>query len=414
MWRGVISFVLAFVVSSVAWAQQPCTTDAQRVVSELYRHMLERNADPGSAHWVAELQNGRMTVRDVVRAIASSPEHNQRFMMQESGEEAPWIRSVNRLYRHILGRQPDAAGARHWAGVMARDGANAVIEAILASSEYNNNFGDWGAPGSGGLTFCPPGNRQTSNQPQPVQQSAAISDTRFRGMDGNNDGVITQDEWRGSRQSFRVHDWNNDGVLTGDEVRAGASRRGRTVEDEDFDRDEQFANLDVNDNNRIERREWHASDDAFDWLDRDNNNVLTRAEFGANTARSSAVGAPVGTSGDRDQIIVNGAQAWTDSGITVRAGDMVRVDASGSVQLSDNNNDTATPTGSRVGRRAANAPVQQGPAGGLIARVGDSAPVYVGANGSFRARNGGRLYFGVNDDYFQDNRGEYTVLVTVR
>jgi hypothetical protein len=410
MWRGLISFVVALFVSSAAWAQQPCTTDAQKVVSELYRHMLERNVDVGSAHWVAELQNGRMTVRDLVREIAKSQEHNQRFIMQENGEGTPYVRSMNRLYRHILGRQPDAAGAEHWAGVMQRNGINAAIEGIVGSQEYNNNFGDWGVPGSGGLSYCAPGNRQTSNQPQPVQQSAAISDTRFRGMDGNNDGVITQDEWRGSRQSFRVHDWNSDGVLTGDEVRSSGVRPGRTLEDENFDRQEEFVNLDINGNNRIERREWHSSDDAFNWLDRDRNNVLTRAEFGANRATASAIG----TSGSDDQIFVNGAQAWTDTGITVRAGQQVRVNANGSVQLSDNSNDTATPSGSRVGRRAANAPVQSGPAGGLIARVGDAAPVYVGANGSFRASSSGRLYLGVNDDFVNDNSGEYTVTVTVR
>jgi hypothetical protein len=409
MWRGFISFVLALFVSSAAWAQQPCTTDAQKVVSELYRHMLERSPDVGSAHWVAELQNGRMTVRDVVREIAKSPEHNQRFVMQEAGEETPWVRSVNRLYRHILARQPDAEGARHWAGIMQRQGVNAVIEGIVTSQEYNNQFGDWGVPGSGGLTYCAPGNRQTSTQPQPVQQSAAISDTRFRGMDSNNDGAITQDEWRGSRQSFRVNDWNGDGILSGDEVRAGAIRPGRNADNVNVDRDTEFTSLDANRNNRIELREWNGTADTFARLDRNGDNVLNRAEFGA--TRGNA-GAAVGTSGD--QIIVNGAQAWTDTGITVQAGDQVRVDASGSVQLSDNNNDTATPSGSRVGRRAPNAPVQAGPAGGLIARVGDSAPVYVGANGSFRARTSGRLYLGVNDDFVNDNSGEYSVLVNVR
>ena len=53
---------------------------------------------------------------------------------------------------------------------------------------------------------------------------------RFRGMDANNDGVITRDEWRGSARSFERHDWNGDGRLAGNEVRcrgmAGQQYRG--------------------------------------------------------------------------------------------------------------------------------------------------------------------------------------------
>src|SRR5689334_17088463 len=53
------------VVPAVASAQQPCTTDARRVVDELYRHMLERGTDRESDVWVSRLTSGS-TVRDVV------------------------------------------------------------------------------------------------------------------------------------------------------------------------------------------------------------------------------------------------------------------------------------------------------------------------------------------------------------
>lgn len=42
---------------------------------------------------------------------------------------------------------------------------------------------------------------------------------RFRGMDRNHDGVITRDEWRGSRAEFDRLDRNHDGVLTPNEFR---------------------------------------------------------------------------------------------------------------------------------------------------------------------------------------------------
>ena len=84
MYRVAI-LVFALVFPSVAAAQQPCTTDGRQVVNELYRHMLERQADAGSAHWVQQLESGRMTVRDVVRSIAISPEYTERFFYAESG-----------------------------------------------------------------------------------------------------------------------------------------------------------------------------------------------------------------------------------------------------------------------------------------------------------------------------------------
>ncbi|HEX6314881.1 MAG TPA: hypothetical protein VFZ73_08480, partial [Gemmatimonadaceae bacterium] len=167
---------------------------------------------------------------------------------------------------------------------------------------------------------------------------AGAAQQRFPGYDTNNDGVITRAEWRGSDRSFAVHDWNNDGVLSGDEVRTGAwrpssadddysddyvfsdwndkrfqqidrNRDGRIARTEwfygaeefaradrnrdgvlsqaefqgndfDDDRGDRFDNLDVNGNGVVERGEWHASPQAFEWLDRDNNGTISRLEMG--------------------------------------------------------------------------------------------------------------------------------------
>ncbi len=406
MWRATTLAIALTFVSSVASAQQ-CTTDARRVVDELYRHMLERGADAGSQQWQNQLQSGQTTVRDLVRAIAKSQEHNQRFVRRENGEEAPFIRSVGTLYRHILGRQPDTEGARANASALERQGIGPVVDAIVDSAEYNQQFGNWGVPGSGGLSYCAPGNNQSSNNTAaPVNNNA---NTRFRAMDRNNDGSITQDEWNGSLQSFRTHDWNGDGVLSGDEVRPGSFRQGRTVQDEDFDRNDRFEYLDANNNGRIELREWHASDQAFHDLDRNGDNYLSRAELAGNSGA-------VATSGinNSNLIYVDANQRWTDTGIDVQAGDTVVVDAQGTAQLSDDETDTATPAGSRTGRRAPQAPVRQGPAGGLVARVGNGNATFVGARETMRAATSGRLYLGVNDDYLNDNSGEYRVNVSVR
>ena len=52
---------------------------------------------------------------------------------------------------------------------------------------------------------------------------------KFYGMDTNNNGVITRQEYPGDDRSFANHDWNGDGVLSGEEVRPGAHRPARSA-----------------------------------------------------------------------------------------------------------------------------------------------------------------------------------------
>jgi len=58
-------------------------------------------------------------------------------------------------------------------------------------------------------------------------------------------------------------------------------------------------------------------------------------------------------------------------------------------------------------------PVLNSPVGALIARVGNRAPFAIGANTQPIAMPAnGQLLLGVNDDYFSDNSGTYTVTLT--
>ena len=91
MWRVVMSTIAALALgTSVAAAQQPCTTDASRVVAEVYRHTLERGVDPAAQNWARQLQNGQLTVKELVRNVAKSQEYMQRFGQSESGEGQPY------------------------------------------------------------------------------------------------------------------------------------------------------------------------------------------------------------------------------------------------------------------------------------------------------------------------------------
>ena len=110
---------------------------------------------------------------------------------------------------------------------------------------------------------------------------------RFQAMDTNHDGVITRDEWRGNDRSFRNHDWNGDGRLSGDEVRPGAQRQSRwddrdlesSVQDEEDWTAERFRALDHNGDGRLARNEWHAGSELFTRIDRNRDNYLSPAEF---------------------------------------------------------------------------------------------------------------------------------------
>jgi hypothetical protein len=97
----------------------------------------------------------------------------------------------------------------------------------------------------------------------------------------------------------------------------------------------------------------------------------------------------------------------------VRAGDTVTLDASGTIQMSDDANDRATAAGSVNNRRAPDAPVLNQLAGGLIVQIDNYGPIFLGGRRSFAAPVSGRLYFGVNDDHLADNRGEFVVNVNV-
>ena len=274
----------------------------------------------------------------------------------------------------------------------------------------------------------------------------------FTTIDVNRDGRVTRDEWRYDLESFSRADQNGDDVLSRAEFLNG---------DTDVDREDRFEYLDANNDGRLQRAEWHSSADAFRWLDRNKDGVLSREEVVGEDAQQSDMLAtldrnrdnrvtidewqwsrrsfnqydrngdgvlsraevaavdtgstPIGTAGQTARtVVVPATERWVDSGIDVRAGDVVQVQAEGNIRMSGNNTDGANPSGSFSGRHASAAPLPDRPAGALIARIGNSSPVFVGDRGEISAVATGRVYFSVNDDHLPDNSGEYRVSVTVR
>jgi Ca2+-binding EF-hand superfamily protein len=224
---------------------------------------------------------------------------------------------------------------------------------------------------------------------------------RFEYLDANNDGRIERSEWHSSMDAFRWLDRNNDGILSRREV----------VGEESTRQSDQFRNLDVNSDGRVTRDEWQWSRRSFDRYDRNGDGVLSRAEVAAADPGNAAVG----TSGSNEiAVMLPANQRWFDTGIDVRSGEVIDFRATGTIRMSNNGNDSASPSGAWTGRRADNAPFKDRPAGAMIGRIGSGGPIFMGDSGRVNVTTTGRLYLSVNDDYLEDNSGEYQVTISVR
>jgi hypothetical protein len=157
----------------------------------------------------------------------------------------------------------------------------------------------------------------------------------------------------------------------------------------------------------FDRREGGRQDLSADNLARVYVNPAGARSVYASVLGNATPGA-VATSGTTIQVPAN--QAWTDTGITVNAGDKVVFQASGQITYGQSPGQTATADGGPD--RRANYPLPSVPVGALIGRVGNSAPFGIGTQTQpLPMPASGRLMLGVNDNELADNGGSYTVVV---
>jgi hypothetical protein len=131
------------------------------------------------------------------------------------------------------------------------------------------------------------------------------------------------------------------------------------------------------------------------------------AVLGNNTNAVATSGVMVG---ETRNINVAGNQPWTDTGITVNAGDRVQFQASGEILFGRTAGMNSTPDGNPAIR--GNYPDPTVPVGALIGKIGNSAPFAIGMQTQpLGMPASGRLYLGVNDNDFSDNSGAFTVVV---
>jgi Ca2+-binding EF-hand superfamily protein len=218
---------------------------------------------------------------------------------------------------------------------------------------------------------------------------------RFDDIDTNGDNRITAQEWHGSQAAFQWMDRNNDNVLTRAEVVGQVPANAS---------DDQFTALDVNRDRALSRTEWQWSPGSFNRVDSNRDGRVTRVEFDA--------AGPLGTTGTTAQVRVDGYDRWTDTGVFLRAGDVVTFNATGRIQWAGST-DTQVDWRGAVGRKSQSSPIPSVDIGHLIAKIGVNGQP-ISAGGTIRVPRDGRLFLGINDDITTDNSGFLQVTITVR
>lgn len=121
------------------------TAGAQGLVKQIYRQVLEREADPsGLTYWSRQLNRGELTVREVVRLIGQSDEYRTRFVIPVIPAQAAKL-----MYKHFLARAPENQQVLDgWATVIVQQGYKAAVDGFVDSDEYSSRFGDNTVPHS--------------------------------------------------------------------------------------------------------------------------------------------------------------------------------------------------------------------------------------------------------------------------
>lgn len=129
--------------------------------------------------------------------------------------------------------------------------------------------------------------------------------------------------------------------------------------------------------------------------------------------RSRADGPNCPTLAGKDLTIEASDDEWTDTGISVSAGDLLVVGAEGRVTYSSFGN-TATPWGrvtaepGTIDKELAAISV-----GSLVGRIGKGKPFKIGASLASQVSESGSLRLRVHDEKYADNSGSFAVSVLV-
>lgn len=178
----------------------------------------------------------------------------------------------------------------------------------------------------------------------------------------------------------------------------------------------------LRDGRRVEGRLIGAGEDVIEFEERGRMRRFARGDVRAIELESMVYGRPVEDlrparparpRGLRErEVIVSGDVPFVDAGIDVQDGQRIYFESIGTVWWRRNRKDG--PAGNSREDYNPKLPLPRRPLAALIGKVGqDSSDLFfIGDDpGPIRVRGAGRLFLGVNDDYFGDNHGNFRVVV---
>jgi len=142
-------------------------------------------------------------------------------------------------------------------------------------------------------------------------------------------------------------------------------------------------------------------------------NVAVERNAGGNAGIDT--GRPSGQQQREKIVTVSANQPWTDTGIDVTPNMTFEIIAEGQIEIGNRN--SSTPDGNQ-NAATTSLPVENAAAGALIGKIRyrdgrDSNYVFIGSRGNpaTEPNEYGRLFLGINDDYFRDNTGSFRVTI---
>jgi hypothetical protein len=143
--------------------------------------------------------------------------------------------------------------------------------------------------------------------------------------------------------------------------------------------------------------------------------VNVAVERGAGGNAGIDTGRPSGQQQRERIVTISANQPWTDTGIDVTPNMTFEIIAEGQIEIGNRNTSTAD---GNQNAATTSLPVENAAPGALIGKIRyrdgrDSNYVFIGSRGNpaTEPNEYGRLFLGINDDYFRDNTGSFRVTI---
>lgn len=141
-------------------------SETQKVIAAAYRQVFGRMVYEGQREKVAEikLENGEITLREFIRALAKSPAFRQTYWTS-----LYVCKAVEYIHRRLLGRPTyGRKEINSYFDLCAKKGFYALVDAIIDSKEYEEAFGEDTVPYERYLT--PGGYSLRQNRPAAIRE----------------------------------------------------------------------------------------------------------------------------------------------------------------------------------------------------------------------------------------------------